>query len=112
MWISGRKAFAIIWIIFVSYEAMSCVDNTAKDGDGGNNMPSKSIDTVLQEHTEKIMAIPGVVGMGEGLCSNDPCIKVFVKKKTAELQKKIPRELEGYVVELEETGEVRALPKN
>ena len=99
-------------MIFFSSEAISCSNNAAKDSEGSNKMPKKSIEVVLQENTEKLMAVPEVVGTGEGLCNNKPCIKVFVVKKTSELQKKIPRTLEGYPVELEETGEIRALPQN
>jgi hypothetical protein len=107
----NKKSIACLWIFFVSYAATGCVNNAAKDGDRGTGMPKKSIEIVLRENTEKLMAIPGVVGTGEGLCNNKPCIKVFVIKKTSELQKKIPRALDGYPVELEETGEIRALPR-
>jgi len=75
-------------------------------------MPAKAIDEVLKEHTKAIMSIPGVVGTGQGLCEGKPCIKVFVIKKTPDLDQKIPNTLEGYQVVLEETGEIKALPKN
>ncbi len=77
-----------------------------------NDMPSKSIIEVLKEHTDELMSIPGVVGTAEGLCDDQPCIKVFVIKNTPELEQKIPPVLEGYTVNVEETGEFRALPDN
>ncbi len=58
------------------------------------------------------MSIPGVVGTGEGLCNGNPCIKVFVIEFTQELEQKILNILEGYPVEVEETGEFKALPEN
>ena len=72
-------------------------------------MQEKTIQTVLKENTDSLMALPGVVGTGLGECSGKPCIKVFVARKTLELTKKIPASLEGYRVEVQETGEFRAL---
>jgi len=74
-------------------------------------MPKKSIEVVLKEHTDELMAMSGVVGTAQGLCDNKPCIKVYVVALTPELKKKIPKSLEGYAVEVEVTGEFRALPK-
>ena len=53
-----------------------------------------------------MMAIEGVVGVGQGLCDGKDCIKVFVIAKTPELEEKIPDEIEGYVVEIEVSGEI------
>ncbi len=75
-------------------------------------MSAKTIEEVLKGHTNDLMAIPGVVGTAQGLCNGKPCIKVFVIKKTPELEAKIPGELEGYTVKIEETGEFRALPES
>ncbi len=72
-------------------------------------MPKKTIEEVLKQHTPSLMAVPGVVGTAQGSCSGKPCIKVFVAEKTPELLKQIPSSLEGYPVEVQETGEIRAL---
>ena len=72
-------------------------------------MPEKTIQEVLREHTDSLMSLPGVVGTGEGECSGEPCIKVFVVSKTAELLRRIPSAIQGYTVEVVETGEIRAL---
>ncbi len=72
-------------------------------------MQEKTIQAVLKEHTNRLMALPGVVGTGQGECSGKPCIKVFVAKKTRQLVEQIPSTLEGYPVEVQETGEFRAL---
>jgi hypothetical protein len=77
----------------------------------GNLMANKAIEEVLKEHTKSLMSIPGVVGIGQGLCEEKPCIKVFVIKKTPELDQKIPKSIEGYLVVVEETGEIKALPR-
>ena len=74
-------------------------------------MPSRSIEDVLKELTNDFMGTSGVVGTGQGLCDGEPCIKVFVIKKTQELEEKIPGTIEGYKVKIEETGKVRAYPE-
>ena len=72
-------------------------------------MPNKSIEEVLQEHTDSLMAIPGVVGTAQGLCAGEPCIRVFVVEKTDDIVKQIPAEIDGYPVDVQETGEFRKL---
>jgi hypothetical protein len=74
-------------------------------------MQEKTIEAVLKEHTDNLMSLPGVVGTAHGLCDGKPCIKVFVREKTAILEEKIPPALEGYPVVVEETGEIQALPE-
>ena len=69
------------------------------------------IEEVLRKCTYYLMALPGVVGVGQGLCGYKPCIKVFVIKKTPVLENRIPRELDGYPIIIEETGEIHARPK-
>ncbi len=68
-------------------------------------MPNKSLEEVLQEHTGSLMAMPGVVGITQGLCNWEPCIRVFIVEKSDELLKKLPAEIEGYSVDVQETGE-------
>ncbi len=72
-------------------------------------MPKKTIEAVLKEQTDRLMSLPGVVGTAQGECAGKPCIKVFVAKKTSDLLKQIPSTVEGYKVEVQETGEIRAL---
>jgi hypothetical protein len=66
---------------------------------------------VLRAHTDRLMAVPGVVGTAEGLCDGRPCIKVFVVRTTPDLLRAIPASLEGYPVAVEETGELRPFPR-
>ena len=72
-------------------------------------MPEKTIEAVLEEHTPRLMSLPGVVGVAEGRCAGAPCIKVLVLEKTAELVEQIGVVIEGYKVEIVATGEIRAL---
>ena len=72
-------------------------------------MPEKTIQQVLTDHTDSLMSLPGVVGTAQGECSGQPCIRVFVVKKTEDLLKQIPSVIEGYQVAVDETGEFNAL---
>ncbi|MHC4105058.1 MAG: hypothetical protein ACYSR9_08965 [Planctomycetota bacterium] len=73
-------------------------------------MSAKTIEEVLQEYTDTLMSIPGVVGTAQGLCNDRPCIRVHVIEKTPALEQKIPTVLEGYPVELIETGIIKKRP--
>ncbi len=92
--------------------SISCASDEPEFRPKGNPTPPKAIEAVLKERTKELMSIPGVIGTGQGICDDKPCIRVFVVKKTPEVDQKIPRTLEGYPVEIEETGKIRALPKS
>ena len=72
-------------------------------------MATKSIGDVLARRTGELMAVPGVVGVGEGVSRGKPCIMVFVAKKDAEALRRIPASLDGYPVRVEASGEFGAL---
>lgn len=63
-----------------------------------------SIATVLASHTDSLMKIPGVVGVGEGEKDGRPTVYVMVERRTAKLDAALPDSLDGYAVELRETG--------
>ena len=108
-----KHAFVILlWIILIGTVAVTCADETVNDRGGEKEMSGKRIEDVLKEHTNKWMSIPGVVGTGQGLCDDKPCIKVFVIEKTHELDQRIPDVLEGHRVIIEQTGAIKALPKD
>ena len=100
-------ALMLLFIICLRFGAQFIEGNEIE-----NDMPSKSISEVLKEHTDELMSIPGVAGTAQGLCDNKPCIKVYVVKRSLELEQKIPKKIEGFVVDVEETGEFHALPEN
>ena len=73
-----------------------------------NTLSTKGIERIVKESARDLMSIPGVLGTGQGLCDGEPCIKVFVTKKTPELERRVPGNLGGHPVVIEETGEFRA----
>lgn len=87
----------------------SCASSGAMQDGKEDSVQKRGIGEVLREHTPGIMAIEGVTGTAEGLCGGRPCIKVYVARKTPELTARIPSSIEGYPVEVEETGEFKAL---
>jgi len=93
----------LVWL----FSATACAQQQA-DPRQGKSLASKTIEAVLKEHTDRLMSLPGVVGTAQGKCAGQPCIKVFVVKKTSEVLTQIPSTIEGYEVLIEETGEIRA----
>ncbi len=74
-----------------------------------NQSPVKDIESVLREHKRRLVSIPGVVGAAQGQSEGKPCIKIYVSRKTPELMRKIPQNIEGYAVSIKESGEFRGL---
>ena len=89
--------------------AMACGQPSAEAVPEEKPLVEKPIEQVLQEHTDSLMALPGVVGTAQGLCADEPCIRVFVVEATEESLKQIPEEIEGYTVDVQQTGEFKAL---
>ena len=75
-----------------------------------NQTARREINIVKDEHAAELMAITGVVGVYVGaLDDGTPCIGVMVVKKTPDLEKKIPTDLEGYPIKIDETGKIKPL---
>jgi len=74
-------------------------------------MPARDINAVLRDHDQALLAIPGVVGVYVGLLEDEKtlCLKVMAVRKTAELQRQVPKSLEGHPVVVEETGVIRPM---
>lgn len=72
-------------------------------------MTPLTIEQVQAKYQDRLMDIPGVVGVGIGAIKDTLVIKVLVSKKTVKIEKKVPVRLEGYKVVIEETGIIRAL---
>lgn len=88
----------------------SCEPRAEEDQEAQGGLPVKSIEEVMQEHTDEWMAMRGVSGVGIGECQGQPCIKVFVEKATRVLRRRIPATVDGYRVELVESGRFEARP--
>jgi len=97
----------IILSVIVVFAFTNCSDNIPKEE---NTMNKKSIEEVMNSHTEKIMTMKGVAGIYIGqLEDGKPCIVVMIKTESDELKNKIPKSLEGYPVKIEVTGEIKPM---
>jgi len=77
--------------------------------DGSKNVTSKPISEVLRTHTPELMAIPGVLGTGQGELNGEPTVLVLVARRTREVDSRVPKRLDGYPVDIRVVGEVRKL---
>ena len=75
--------------------------------------PSRDINAVLAAHQAELMALPGVVGVYVGLGKDErtECLKVMLERNDEELRRRLPKNLEGYPVVPEFTGEIRPFDK-
>ena len=85
------------------------VDRSEPVDQGEAVVTAMSIEDAQKQLTDSVLTLTGVVGTAIGLCDDAPCIKVYVLRKTDELSAKIPSTFEGFTVDVEETGEFRAL---
>ncbi len=72
---------------------------------------SDDIMAVQEQYESQLMSIPGVVGVGIGECEGQPCLKVLVEEESPELERQIPKQLEGFKVDIEVTGALKTQPK-
>ena len=73
--------------------------------------PRRDINAVLAAHDRQLLGLPAVVGVYVGVLADGktPCLKVMLARPTPETERKIPREIEGYPVVIEISGEIRPL---
>jgi len=105
-----RKAALVMIVISAGMNVEPCISMAADDCRESVNIASDTIEQVVNKHTDELMSIPGVVGVGQGLCDNKPCIKVYIIENSLETDTKIPSSLDGYKVSTEVTGEIWAHP--
>ncbi|MHC4495001.1 MAG: hypothetical protein ACYSYM_04170 [Planctomycetota bacterium] len=107
----GRNLLILLSIgaVTVAGCLSGCAQNRTADPGKGDGMSERTIEQVQEAYTDEWMAIPGVEGTGIGLFDDKPCIKIFSSIKPEQLRAKIPSNIEGYAVIIEETGAFRAL---
>ncbi len=73
------------------------------------NERNRSVEQVFDTHRDSLLSIPGVVGAGIARLDGKPCIMVMIKKDSQIAPGQIPKELDGYKVVVDESGEFKAL---
>jgi hypothetical protein len=78
---------------------------------GRKPSPRRDINAVLAAHDRQLLDLPAVVGVYVGVLADGktPCLKVMLARSTPETERKIPRDIEGYPVVTEISGEIRPL---
>jgi hypothetical protein len=86
---------------------LGCADG---GGAGDEPVPTMTAAQVVAAHDDSLLALPGVVGVYEG--RNDAgvtVIRVMLAEATPEAERQIPKQLEGYPVEVEITGRIEPM---
>jgi hypothetical protein len=80
------------------------------DEAGRDSQTPRSIEEVKEAWEERLMAMPGVVGVGIGLTEDgqQTAIKVYLNQEASRQAAQIPSEIAGYPVEVEIRGTFRA----
>ena len=71
--------------------------------------PSQPAVRVIEASADSLMAIPGVVGVYEGLSGRETVIRIMITARTDSLVRRLPKRLGGYRVELEVTGPIEPM---
>jgi len=74
-------------------------------------MPRPPAAQVIEMHSATLMAIPGVVGVYEGVSRGDTVIRVMLATPADSTRRKLPRTLAGYRVETEVTGPIEPMKR-
>ena len=107
---TNKIVFLPLIIVYLMIMCTGCNSPQHKKVEKESMIPARDINTVKEAHTPELMKIHGVVGVYIGETDDGVSfIGVMVVKKTPELDKQIPQKLEGYPVQIEETGEIKPL---
>jgi hypothetical protein len=80
------------------------------DEAGRDSQTPRSIEEVKEAWEERLMAMPGVVGVGIGLTKDgqQKAIKVYLNQESSQHMEQIPNRIAGHPVEVEIRGTFRA----
>jgi hypothetical protein len=77
---------------------------------GGADQPRITAARAIELHSDSLMAIPGVVGVYEGLSKDgETVLRVMLAQDADSTRRRIPPRLEGYPVEIEVTGRIEPM---
>lgn len=100
----------ILLLLLLAGLPTGCGDNRTGSGSEETMKPKRTIVEVLNDHSDTLMAVEGVVGVFSGLTGQgEPCIVVMAKEETPLIRRSIPAKIEGYTVRVEYGGEIRPL---
>lgn len=103
-----RRSVALMALALGIVMAMGC-HPTMNTADAPQS--KRDINAVLHDHDRELMALRGVVGVYVGLLDDGrtECLKVMLAREDRNLERSIPKVIEGYRVVTEVTGEIKSL---
>jgi hypothetical protein len=72
---------------------------------------SADLGQIIAHQGDLIMSLDDVVGIGEGLCDGDPCVRVFLSRENSASIAQIEEILAGIPFAIEISGEFIATPQ-
>lgn len=104
--------FPVLFILVLLISAAGC--NTAAEKEkpvpDSESTPTRSINEVMNENVDRIMALDEVVMVAIGEMDNGtPCIQVYVKYKSDALAEEIGVEIDGHPVVYIISDEIRPM---
>jgi len=76
---------------------------------GSATPPSQPAARIIESSADSLMAIPGVVGLYEGVSGSETVIRIMLAARSDSLVRRLPKRLGGYRVELEVTGRIEPM---
>jgi hypothetical protein len=101
-----REVRAAAVAFLVAGVTAGCAGRAADEGEA--TVVSQSIQEVLAENNDSLMALPAVLGTAIGRCGDALCIRVFVTDSSDAVRRAIPDSLAGYPVRVEVSEEFRS----
>ena len=98
------SALAVLMLIGACSNEPSATEEHAAD----DEVSLDALSSASGQLAEALLSKPGVVGVADGDCDGQPCIRVLVREEDRELLKAIPPTYLGYPVVVEVSGEVWA----
>jgi hypothetical protein len=101
----SRQQWVLIFLLMML--TLGCQDSHQKEADMQGS--KYSIEQIRTRNEKDILAIPGVVGMGVGICkTGNECLKIYTSVPIDQVQNKLPEEMANIEFELEFVGEIKA----
>lgn len=101
-------SYVFAWFAFALILVVACQSDMAQTT---SPSPKRDINAVLAAHDKELIALPDVVGVYIGTLEDNRtlCIKVMLAKRNPEVERKIPRSIEGHPVRIEVSGIIRPM---
>lgn len=105
-----RQEIMVCSIVLWSIGSLFCSESNYNPSPVREKRSIMSIEKVLSQNKEALMALQGVVGTAQSLCEGQPCIKVYVAERSPSLEKQIGDLLKGHLFQIQTSGKFKIRP--